>query len=185
MARRSHFFALLALVALIVAAKLGQQAFRWYAHAEEREQIRVLQDDVEAAGLAVIRSQTMADSLRNEIASIDRRLEELHAVVRDYESRAEDGTLARDVYALYTAEVDAYNRLVTERNRVVDAWEAALDRNREAVDHYNHVAEEIRQLAFEIGFRYYSVPTPIEIAVQHGLLVPDSAEAASPPAPSR
>jgi len=77
------------------------------------------------------------------------------------------------VYGRYKTELERYNRHVVERNARLRQYQGARDRYVTAVDRYNARADSLRQLAARMGEPYYAVPTPLEAAVQRGVLKPD------------
>ena len=170
--RRERVGALLLMLLLIVVARVGHIGFRWYAHADERAQIRVLQGDLEAAGVAVVRTQLGADSLRAEVQRLDGELRELRRAVRRYDRRAHEGMLPWPAYGAYRQELDAYNRRVRERNARFDAWRSVVVRNHEAVSRFNVLADSVRRVAGRMGEPYFPIPTPAELALKHGIRPP-------------
>lgn len=164
--------ALLAVLGLVIAVRLGSYLVGWYAHAEERETLRALSEQVEAAGVGVVRTQLAADSLERQIERLDGELREERARFGLYERMAERDRLTVNVYRLYRGWLAEYNRKVEERNGWFERWRAVVEENHREVDRYNTLADSIRRLAESIGDPYYGIPSPAEAAVEHGLAGP-------------
>lgn len=160
-------------VAAIILVKLGQEAYRWYAYADERQQIRTMSLRLEDAGFGVIRTQLEADSLRDVIVASDSVLSAFRPRLERYERRATLGTLPSTLHDSYRAELERYNRLVEERNARLYEWETVIGRNHEVVDRFNRLADSIRAVAAAMGEPYYDVPGPVEMAARRGLVAPD------------
>lgn len=173
MSRRERIGALLLILAAIAVAKLGQQVFRWFAYAEEREQLQALGLQVERAGLEVVHTGLRADSLRAMIERTDRELAAAKTAVSAYHRHAVGGALPAHLYGAYQEELNAYNRSVTQRNAHFEEWQRVVTQNHDAVNRYNELADRIRALATRMGEPYYSVPSPAELALRHGLVRSD------------
>lgn len=156
-------------LALLVAARVGHQTYRWYVHDDERARIHRLTADLEEAGLEVVKTQLAIDSLRAVVEEMDRELEGTRAAIAAYESHAVGGALPAHLYEAYRGDLAIHNRKVVERNARFDEWREAATRNHAAVTRYNALADSIRATAAEMGEPYYSIPTPAEIALERGL----------------
>lgn len=167
-----RFKGLAIVMALLVAAKVGHQTYRWYAHDEERARIESLTGELEDVAIEVVSSQMVADSLRDSIQASDEELEAARAAIAAYEAHAVGGALPVHLYEPYRRELEAHNRRVVARNRSFERWRAAVDRNRAAVTRYNALADSIRMTAAEMGEAYYSIPTPAEVALERGIRPP-------------
>lgn len=170
MRRRERLASLLLLVLLVAAVKLGQQVYAWLVYADERAALQVLSGRLEDAGLEVMRTQIAADSLRAEIQLMDRELGEQKQTVASFERYLHDGALPAHLYDSYRAELERYNRQVQSRNAVFTRWKDIIVRNHAAVSRYNGLADSIRSLANQIGEPYFQIPSPVELAVQRGLI---------------
>ena len=153
----------------IIAVELAHDVYRWYAFAEERAQLRVLNGMVDAAGVAVVKTQLREDSLRDHIEGMDEALESSRVGFRVYDERARDGSLRDAAYQQYRARIARYNDQVAVRNAWFARWQRAVSSNRDAVKQYNQLAEEIRTIAAEMGEQHYNIPSPVEAAVKNGM----------------
>lgn len=144
----------------LIALELTHDVYRLFAYAEERTQLRALGGVVDGAGLAVMRTQLRADSVRARLAAMDAELDE----ARQGFALIDDGTSPE-----YRARVSEYNEKVAVRNFWLVQWERVLAENRTAVRRYNDVADEIRSIAARMGEFHYNVPSPVEAAVRNGL----------------
>jgi hypothetical protein len=153
----------------IVAVELAHDVYRWYAFGEERAELRVLNGMVDAAGVAVVKTQLREDSLRDRIEAMDQALERSRVGFREYDERARDGSLRAGAYQLYRARIARYNDQVAVRNAWFARWQRAVSSNRDAVEQYNQLAEEIRAIAAEMGEQHYNIPSPVEAAVKNGM----------------
>ena len=154
---------------LLVVMELTHDVYRLFAFAEERTQLRVLNDVVGDAGVEVIRTQLRADSVRNQLEAMDAELEEARRVFEALDARASRGRLTAAHAAEYRARVADYNRRVAVKNFWLGEWERVLADNRQAVRRYNDLADEIRGIAATMGEQHYNIPTPVEAAVRSGL----------------
>lgn len=169
MRRRERLLGVAAILAVLVLAKVGHQAYRWYAHDEERARIQALSGVLEDVAIEVVASQLVSDSLRAEIESTDRELETTRAAIARYEEHSIGGALPARMYGPYRRELQAHNRRVEERNAMYERWRDAIARNHAAIDRYNALADSIRATAAAMGEPYYSIPTPAEVALERGL----------------
>ena len=87
---RTRFLLLVA--AVIVAINVGRQGYRWFAFADEREDLRRLSGELDAVALAVMRTQLVADSLRRVIEAADSGLRSDRGALSAIESRADGST---------------------------------------------------------------------------------------------
>lgn len=170
MKRRQRVASLLVLVGVLIAFKLSQQLYGWFAYADERVQLQELSVRLEDAGLSVMRTQLGADSLRAEIERMDRRLGEERRAVSAYDRHVRDGALPAHLYDAYRTELERYNRRVEERNALFNRWKEIVGGNHAAVGRYNALADSIRTLATRIGEPYFQIPSPVELAVKRGLV---------------
>ncbi|HEX6925769.1 MAG TPA: hypothetical protein VF167_10065 [Longimicrobiaceae bacterium] len=164
---RSRFL-LFAAVALLLY-NLGRQGYRWVAYAEEREVLRRLTESVDTVALEVMRSQIAADSLRAVIEAADSELREEREALAALERRAEDNRLPPTLYDEYRSVLARYNQHVGERNAVYERWRGVVSRNHAAVERYNAIADSIRTVGAKMGEPYIPIPSPSEVAVEHGL----------------
>lgn len=170
MARRERVIALLLLLTLVVAVKMGDQLYRWYAFADERERLRAWSEQLEEAGAEVIRTQMRADSLREVIRAADAELKAARRAIERYESFAREDALPEHLYGSYRREVDEYNRGVGARNQGFSDWREVVMRNHAAVARYNALVDSIRRTAERIGEPYIAIPSPAEAAARRGVL---------------
>jgi chromosome segregation ATPase len=135
--------------------------------------LRVLNHEVADAGVAVLKSQLRADSLKIRLEHLNTALEGARDSLKAYDRRAARGRLGPAEYAQYRRRVDAYNRRVAEQNQslndLLNELQQAITVNRHAVRRYNHLAERIRTLAAAMGEVHYNIPSPVEAAVRTGL----------------
>jgi uncharacterized coiled-coil protein SlyX len=156
-------------VCALVTVELAHDVYRVFAFAEERAELRVLNDEVADAGVAVLKSQLRADSLKIRLEQLNTVLEGARDSVNSYDRRAARGRLGPAEYTDYRRRVDAYNRRVAEQNASLNELQDAITANRHAVRRYNQVAERIRTLAASMGELHYNIPSPVEAAVRTGL----------------
>ena len=166
---RSRLGALLLFLALIVGVKLGQQLYRWYAHAEEREHLAQLQEEVLDAGAEVVRTELQAETLHRAIKVADQELEAKLREVERFGRYAHDGALPPHLFSAYRRELEVYNQRVRMRNEEMEEYRQVIDRNRSAVDRYNLLSDSIRALGARIGNPYIAVPLPAEAAAVRGM----------------
>ena len=153
----------------LLTVELAHDAYRYYAYAGERNQLRVLGSMVDAAGLEVVRTQLRADTLRAKIEAIDDTLEGSRDGFADYDRLARDGILSMRDYQEYRGRIASYNDRLAVRNAWVVRLQRAVGENRDAVKQYNRLSEEIRTIAARMGELHYNVPSPVEAAVRNGL----------------
>ena len=169
MRRRERLLGVAVVLGVLVAARVAHQTYQWYAHDEERARIQGLTEELEHVGLDVVRTQLAIDSLRAVVEEMDHQLEGTRAAVAAYQRHAVGGALPAHLYEAYRGDLEIHNRRVVERNARFDQWREAASRNHAAVRRFNALAESIRATAAEMGEPYYSIPTPAEIALEHGL----------------
>jgi hypothetical protein len=160
---------LLIVAALLIAANVGRQGYRWFAFADERADLRRLSAKLEATALAVMRTQILADSLRRTIETVDAGLGGDRQELSRVERRAEGDGLPPLLYDEYRRGLERYNARVVTRNRDFERWREVVSRNHRAVDGYNALADSIRGLGNRMGEPYIAIPSPAEVAVRHGL----------------
>lgn len=153
----------------IVAVELAHDVYRLFAFAEERAQLRVLNEMVDAAGVAVVKTQLREDSLRTRIEALDEALESARDGFAEYDERARDGSLSYGAYEQYRARIARYNDRLAVRNAWVARWQRAFNSNRDAEKRYHSLAEQIRTIAAEMGEQHYNIPSPVEAAVKSGM----------------
>lgn len=161
---------LLIVLAAVIALKLGQQIFRYYAYQEERVTLTAMRERLIDAGVEVVTTRARADSLRVEIESTDRKLRESRRTVNRYGRYATGGALPGEVYGAYREDLLRYNDKVTERNKRLREYQQVVDRNHTATERYNFLADSMAGLAARIGDPYYPVPKPVEAAAERGLI---------------
>lgn len=167
MRRRERLVAAGTILLALVAAKVGQQAYRWHAYAPERASIVRLERDLEDAGLGVVQTQVRADSLLGALEATDEQLRDARGDLDRLERAALDRR-GRGSLSGYSRSLEAYNDRVGDRNQLFARWRSTLEQNREHVNRYNVVADSIRTLAERMGEPYYRIRTPAEIAVLRG-----------------
>ena len=165
-------FMLLVLL-VVVGVKLSEQVYRWVAFRDERRQVGELRERLLDAGAELTLSREASRRLRQEMEAEDRKLEAERRALMRYNRYTSDGYLPTSVYDAYKEELERYNRHVVERNGRLRAYQQAHDRYAAAVDRYNARADSVRDLATRMGEPYYAVPTPLEAAVQRGVLKPE------------
>lgn len=169
MRHRERLLGVAVILALLVFARVAHQAYRWYAHDEERARIEALTSQLKEVGLAVVTTQLASDSLRSLVEEMDRRLESTRAAIAAYERHSIGGALPAHLYGAYQGDLETHNRRVVERNEWFEQWRETVGRNHTAVSRYNALADSIRTTAAAMGEPYYSIPTPAEIALERGL----------------
>lgn len=169
---RTRFLLLVA--AVVVAINVGRQGYRWFAFADEREDLRRLSVELDGVALTVMRTQLVADSLRRVIEAADSDLRSDRGQLTAIEARADGDGLPVALYEEYRRGLERYNRRVASRNVEYERWRGIVDRNHRAVDAYNLLADSIRGLGRRMGEPYISIPSPAEVAVEHGLDTPIS-----------
>lgn len=162
--------ALLGLLLLVVVAKVGAEVYDWLAHADERERLVAMREELLDAGVEVMRTRALLDTLRVEIDGADRVLEQERRALDAYGKKSERGSLPPHLYAAYRADLDRYNRKVARRNETFHRWESAMARNHRSVERYNALADSVRALAAVLGDPAYAVPSPLEAAVERGVV---------------
>jgi len=171
---RRQFAALGLLLLAVILVKVGEEAYRWFAFADQREQLREMDSRLEETGYQLVRSQIGVDSLRAMVEWSDAQLTEGRSRLDSIEQFADRGTLPPGLYDRYRAELSGFNRRVAERNAIVNDLESAVRRNHSMVDRYNVLADSIRAVAAALGEPYYNVPSPVELAARRGLIHPRS-----------
>lgn len=165
--------ALLVLLAAVVAIKLLPEVYRWAAYGEERQQLASLRSRAVAAGTELVVARSRLDTLRGRIERVDRSLEGDRSSMLRYGGYADaTGALPPSLYRRYVEQVDGYNRRVASRNADWEAYVAARERSRSALERYQAHADSARRLAARIGDPYYQVPSPIEAAAERGVVTP-------------
>ncbi|HYW06089.1 MAG TPA: hypothetical protein VE913_03980, partial [Longimicrobium sp.] len=103
----------------------------------------------------------------------ERAMEELRRVLARYNQHAVGGYLPTAIYRRYQADRRRYDRKVMDRDALFRAYQQSHARYASAADSYTARADSVRNLATLMGEPYYAVPTPLEAAVQRGVLKPD------------
>jgi hypothetical protein len=166
---RSRVESVLAVLALVVAFKVAHELYRWVAFADERARLRGLSAAIDTVGVQVIRTQMRADSLQGVVESMDRGLDVVRRAVAEYERKSIDGAIPERIYPAYRSRLDAYNLAVRQRNAKLADWHAVVDSNHAVSDRYGEIADSMRAVAMRMGEPYYPVPSPVEVAVRHGI----------------
>lgn len=161
---------LVVLLVVVVAAMIGREVYRWWLFQEEREELVRMRERLVETGVAVVRAETRLDTLRHAVDRMDRVLERDRRALDVYARSAREGTLPPHLYAAYREDLKHYNQKLERRNARYREWEEERARGRAALDHYHALADSIRTLAREVGEPYYPVPSPVEAAVERGVL---------------
>jgi hypothetical protein len=177
---RSRVQSVLAVVVLVAVLKVAHELFRWVAYADERARLHELTPAIDSAGVAVVRTQMKTDSLQAAIEALDRGLDEVRHSVAEYEQKSVDGKIPERLYPAYRSRLDAYNQAVRHRNQKLEEWRAVVDSNHAAADRYNLLADSMRAVAARMNDPYFQVPSPVELAVQHGIRPRAAQKAPSP-----
>lgn len=165
-------FMLLVLLA-VIGIKLSEQLYRWAAFRDERRQVGEIRERLLDSGAELTLSRAESRKQRLAMEEDDRKLEAERRSLMRYNRYSTGGYLPTGLYDAYKEELERYNRHVVERNGRLRAYQQAHDRYAAAVDRYNARADSVRAIATRMGEPYYAVPTPLEAAVQRGVLKPD------------
>jgi hypothetical protein len=157
---------LLLLFLAIVGVLVSQEVYRWAAFGTERAQVGQLHENLLDAGAELVAARVEMDSLRAEVLDADAELEAGHRILQSYNRMARHGRLPVHVYEEYRADLARYNAQVVERNARVSQYEAVAQREHGAVARYNALSDSIQALAVRMGRPYYTVPTPLEAAIE-------------------
>lgn len=163
---------LLAVLALLLAGKVGKELYDWRAHADDRTRLVSVRGRLVDAGAEVMRTRAELDTLKRVLDREDGALERERRALDAYGRGSVDNTLPRYLYDAYRADLDRYNEHVARRNESFHAWQAVLARNHAAVDRYNALADSLRAVAEVLGDPYYHVPSPLEAAAERGVVRP-------------
>ncbi|CAN5735657.1 hypothetical protein BH23GEM6_BH23GEM6_16550 [soil metagenome] len=169
---RKQIAALGLVLIAVILVKVGEEAYRWFAFPEQREQLREVDTRLEEAGYQLVRSQIRVDSLRTLVGQADENLMEGRSRLDSLEQYADRGTLPPGIYDRYRAELTRFNLSVAQRNAILNDLESAVRRNHAAVDRYNVLADSLRGIAASLGEPYYDVPSPVEMAARRDLVHP-------------
>jgi hypothetical protein len=161
---------MLMILLVVVGVKLSEQLYRWVAFRDERRQVGELRERLLDSGAELTLSRAESRRLRQAMEEEDRRLETERRALLRYNRYSHGGFLPTALYDTYKKELERYNGHVVERNRRLRDYQQAHDRYAVAVDRYNARADSVRDLATRMGEPYYAVPTPLEAAVQRGVL---------------
>jgi hypothetical protein len=170
MMRRLH--PLLFLLLVIAGYMLSVQVYRWLAYGEERAAVQGMREQLVTAGADIVVLRGATDSMHTVMQADDAALKGEHQSLRRYNLLARDGTLPPDLYARYKRDLARYNLHVAERNARLRDLQEIKARYNAAVGRYNLLADSIRQLAERMKEPYYAVPTPVEAAIERGVLKP-------------
>ena len=165
-------FMLLVLLA-VIGIKLSEQLYRWAAFRDERRQVGEMRERLLDSGAELTLSRAESRKQRLAMEEDDRKLEAERRSLMRYNRYSNGGFLPTALYDAYKEELERYNRHVVERNGRLRAYQQAHDRYAAAVDLYNARADSVRAIAARMGEPYYAVPTPLEAAVQRGVLKPE------------
>ena len=168
MLRNSRIRFLLLVMGLVVAVNLGRQGYRWFAHADERADLRHLSVQLDSSGLLVVRTGVEAARLREEIEEADAWLAEQREALDAAERRAGGGGVSPVLYEGYRRALDRYNAGVHDRNRLFEEWRTVVAENHTAVDRYNATADSMRAVGARMGEPYLDIPSPAEVAARKG-----------------
>jgi hypothetical protein len=166
---RSRAESVLAVLALVVLFKVAHELYRWVAFSDERGRLRELSTSIDGVGVRVVRTQLRADSLQAVVEALDRGLDGARKALAEYEGRSVDGAIPERIYRAYRERLDAYNLVVRDRNARLTEWRTVVDSNHVASDRYNALADSMRAVAARMGEPYYPIPSPMELAVRHGV----------------
>jgi hypothetical protein len=164
MSKSLQFLVLLALA--IVGVLVSQEVYRWAAFGTERAQVGQYHEELLDAGAELVATRTELDRLRALVVDADAELEAEHRNLQEYNRMARHGRLPVHVYDAYRADLARYNAHVVERNARVSHYEAVAQREHAAVARYNALSDSIQALAVRMGRPYYTVPTPLEAAME-------------------
>jgi hypothetical protein len=163
---------LLFLLLVILGVKLSDSVYRWLRFGPERAQVQVLRASLVDAGAQYIQTRQKGDSMRAVLRGEDEQLEVEERRLRRYDGYASDGGLPPDVYQRYREDLTRYNRHVTERNARLADWQEIQARHNAAASRYTVLADSLNALATRMGDPYYAVPTPLEAAIERGIVKP-------------
>jgi hypothetical protein len=164
---------LLLILAVISGLWLSQQLWRWAVYGEERALVRGMRPELVEVGADIVRTRMASDSMRKVMGAEDNALEAEQQELRRYNRLARNGTLPLDLYQGYKRDLARYNEHVTHRNARLRDWQEILTRNHAAVDRYNVLADSVRVLTTRMGDPFYPVPSPLDAAVERGLIKPE------------
>lgn len=156
MSLRHKFLALVTAVLVLAGFRIGQQVYRWYAYAPERQELVRLEGRLESAALQVVATHVKADSLLGILEVVDRELLEAREALYGVGRVNQGGSRLSD-----------YNHQVAQRNRLLRRWRQVLQANHATTDRYNTLADSIRVTAERMGEAFYPIRSPAEIAVRY------------------
>ena len=163
---------LLFLLLVILGVKLSDSVYRWLRFGPERAQVQVLRTHLVDAGAQYIQTRQKGDSMRAVLRAEDDQLEVEERRLRRYDSYVSGGGLPPDVYQRYRVDLTRYNRHVTGRNAKLADWQEIQARHNAAASSYTVLADSLNALATRMGDPYYAVPTPLEAAIERGVIKP-------------
>ncbi len=158
----------------VVGVKLSEQLYRYVAYRDERQQVGEIRERLLDSGVELTLTRAESRQQRDSLEADDRRLDDERRALSRFDRMSQGGYLPSGVYPRYKAELERYNRHVVERNARLRRYHQARERYVAAVDRYNAQADSLRTLAARMGEPYYTVPSPLEAAVQRGVLKPDN-----------
>ena len=161
---------MLMVLLVVVGVKLSEQLYRWVAYRDERKQVGEIRERLLDSGAELTLARAESRRQREEVEEHDRGLEVERRSLMRYNRYSAHGYLPASVYGPYKKELERYNRHVVERNSQLRRYQQTHGRYAAAVDLYNARADSVRNLAARMGETYYSVPSPLEAAVQRGVL---------------
>jgi hypothetical protein len=163
---------LLFLLLVILGVKLSDSVYLWLRFGPERAQVQVLRAGLVDAGAQYVQTRQKGDSMRAVLRAEDEQLEVEERRLRRYDGYASSGGLPPDVYERYREDLTRYNRHVTERNAKLADWQEVQARHNAAASRYTVLADSLNALATRMGDPYYAVPTPLEAAIERGIIKP-------------
>jgi hypothetical protein len=161
---------MLMVLLVVVGVKLSEQLYRWVAFRDERRQVGEIRERLLDSGAELTLARAESRRLGQVVEEHDRRLEAERKSLTRYNRYSANGYLPASVYPSYKRELERYNRHVVERNSHLRRYQQTHGRYAAAVDLFNARADSVRDLAAKMGETYYSVPSPLEAAVQRGVL---------------
>lgn len=163
---RFLLFVLLAVVGL----KASEQAYRFVAYRDEREQVRVLLDRLLDAGAQAELARAERDSMRAVLNAEDEHLEVERRQLMRLQRALESGPVSAAQYEAYRTALETYNHHVVTRNGRVQVYQTVRDRYATNWERHAALADSVREIAARMGEPYYSVPTPLEAARARGVI---------------
>lgn len=157
---------LLFVLLVILGVKGSEQAYGYFAFADERAQVKTLRTRLVDTGAELVGVRGRMDTLHAAITGQDRALERELRGLQRYYRQARHRTLPADVYEAYNAERTRYNLNVDERNARFREWQALDGRHDAMAARYTTLADSIHAIAVKMGEPYYQVPSALEAAAE-------------------